>query len=232
LPTCVNNVETFACIPRILARGADWFSRIGTHDSTGTKLHSISGDCNKPGVYEVPFGATVKELLELADAPDVAAVQIGGPSGHLIGPKDFDRKIAFEDLPSGGSFMIFKSQRDLLQIVRGFSEFFKEESCGWCVPCRVGTALFPRLLDKILGKQGTLADLHQLESLAGTVARTSRCGLGQTAPNPILDSLKNFRPLWDSQLTNLDFQPDFDLEKSLAEATQLRTDARERISLL
>lgn len=217
-PTSVNNVETLACVTRILEKGADWFTQFGTRESTGTKLLSVSGDCEHPGVYELPFGITLNDLLDMVGGGDAEAVQVSGPSGQCIAPKDFGRQICFEDLPTGGSMMIFGPQRDLLQVVRQFAEFFAEEACGWCVPCRVGTTVLGNMLDKVLDGRGTLHDVEAIEKLSHTVARTSRCGLGQTAPNPILSTLRNFPHLWETRIKRVDFIPSFDLEKSLKSA--------------
>jgi [NiFe] hydrogenase diaphorase moiety large subunit len=217
-PTSVNNVETLACVTRILEKGADWFTQFGTKESTGTKLLSVAGDCEHPGVYEVPFGITVNEVLDLVGGGNAEAVQVSGPSGQCVAPKDFGRQLCFEDLPTGGSTMVFGPQRDLLDIVCQFAEFFAEEACGWCVPCRVGTTVFVKLLEKILHNRGTLQDVQQLESLCRTVGRTSRCGLGQTAPNPILSTLRNFPHLWEARIKKMDFIPVFDLEQSLRPA--------------
>lgn len=221
-PTSVNNVETLACVTRILEKGPEWFTQFGTRESTGTKLLSISGDCEFPGVYEVPFGVTVNEVLDMVGAGDAEAVQVGGPSGHCVAPKDFGRQMCFEDLPTGGSTMIFGPQRDLLDVVRQFAEFFAEEACGWCVPCRVGTTVFVKKLNKVLDGRGTLEDVQQLESLSRTVGRTSRCGLGQTAPNPILSTLRNFPHLWEARIKKSDFIPVFDLEQSLRTAVAVQ----------
>jgi len=217
-PTSVNNVETLCCAARILEKGADWFSKIGTKDSTGTKLLSVSGDCKHPGVFEVEYGVTVEKILEAVGAEDAQAVQMGGPSGQCLAPKDFGRSISFEDLPTGGSVMIFGPQRDLLECMYQFTEFFAEESCGWCVPCRVGTTLLLKKMDKILEDRGTRGDLEQLQSIANTVKTMSRCGLGQTAANPILSTLQNFSSLYEERLKPDDFIPAFDLSKALEEA--------------
>lgn len=221
-PTSVNNVETLACVTRILEKGGDWFTQFGTRESAGTKLMSVAGDCEFPGVYEVPFGITVNELLDMVGGGDAEAVQVGGPSGQCVAPKDFGRQICFEDLPTGGSTMVFGPQRDLLDVVHQFAEFFAEEACGWCVPCRVGTTVLHTLIGKIQGGKGTLKDVQELEKLSHTVGRTSRCGLGQTAPNPILSTLRNFPHLWESKIRHVDFIPSFDLEKSLRTATAVQ----------
>ncbi len=218
LPTSVNNVETLCCAARILEKGSDWFSSMGTKDSTGTKLLSISGDCDRPGVYEVEYGITIEKMLDMVGAQNPQAVQIGGPSGQCMAPKDFARSIAFEDLPTGGSTIIFGQERNLLECMRQFMDFFVEESCGWCAPCRVGTTTLLTLFEKILDGKGTKADLKRLEELATTVKTMSRCGLGQTAANPILTTLRNFSGLYDSLIKDEEYISSFDLSKSIQEA--------------
>ncbi len=164
-PTAIDNVETFVCAARIMEKGAAWFTGYGTKESTGTKLMSVSGDCARPGVYEVPFGITVNELLDLVGAPDAGYVQVSGPSGQAVAPKDFGRCIAYEDLSTGGSTMIFGPYRDVLDIALQFADFFVEESCGWCAPCRVGTTLLKQGMEKIVAGRATLADLAAAEAL-------------------------------------------------------------------
>ena len=217
-PSCVNNVETLCCAARILDRGAEWFSKIGTKDSTGTKLLSISGDCERPGVYEVEYGVTIESVLQMAGASNAQAVQVGGPSGQCVAPKDFGRSISFEDLATGGSFIIFGQERNLLECMRQFVEFFVEESCGWCAPCRVGTTILLKQLEKVLEGKGTKSDLAALESLGNTIKAMSRCGLGQTAANPVLTTLRNFSGLYADRIQPDEFIPAFDLAKSLEEA--------------
>jgi [NiFe] hydrogenase diaphorase moiety large subunit len=216
-PSAVNNVETLCCVARIIQKGADWFKAIGTKDSTGTKLLSVSGDCKHPGVYEVEFGLLVDELLELVGAVDAQAVQIGGPSGSCIAPKDFGRKICFEDLPTGGSVIVFGKDRDMLEVVAEFTEFFIEESCGWCAPCRVGTTLLKRMLEKVIEGRGTKADLADLENIGNTIKAMSRCGLGQTAANPVLTTLKNMPEIYRARLKAEEFVPPFQIDKALAD---------------
>ncbi|MFA6232792.1 MAG: NAD(P)H-dependent oxidoreductase subunit E [Bacteroidota bacterium] len=221
-PTSVNNVETFCCVARILDQGAGWFSQIGSKGSTGTKLLSVSGDIRRPGVYEVPFGITMKEVLEMAGGESAAAVQVGGPSGQLIGPDMFDRIICYDDLATGGALMVFGPERDLLKVVEYFMDFFVEESCGYCTPCRVGNVLLKDRLEKIMQGKGEPADLTYLEELGKSVKATSRCGLGQTSPNPILSSLKNFRPLYEALVKeDQPFQPTFDIQKALGVAKEI-----------
>ena len=221
-PTAVDNVETFACAARIIENGAPWFAGYGTGESTGTKLMSVSGDCARPGVHEVPFGITVNELLDLVGASDAAFVQVGGPSGQSVAPKDFGRRIAYEDLSTGGSTMIFGPDRDILAIVLQFTEFFAEESCGWCTPCRVGTTLLRQDMEKILAGRATLDDVAATEALANTVMRMSRCGLGQTAPNPILTTMRNFPELYEARLQPGAFVPRVSLHEALREAVAVQ----------
>ncbi len=197
-PTAVNNVETYCCAARIMDQGAGWFAAIGTQRSTGTKLLSVCGDCARPGVYEVPFGTTVREMLKRAGAEDTAAVQVGGPSGQMAGPAQFDNEISYEGLATGGSFMVFDNRRDILEIVLAFMTFFVDESCGYCVPCRVGNVLLRNGIEKVRAGEATPDDLDYLRRLGESVKRMSRCGLGQTSPNPVLSTLRNFRPVYNA----------------------------------
>jgi [NiFe] hydrogenase diaphorase moiety large subunit len=171
-------------------------------------------------VYEVPFGITVRELLGMVGAVDAAAVQVGGASGQMIGPDEFERTICYDDLATGGSVMIFGPERDLLQVVTRFMEFFVEESCGYCTPCRVGNVLLLRRLQEIADGKGKAEDLSYLEELGRTVKTASRCGLGQTSPNPILTTLKNFRSLYEARLkpADADLLATFDIHRAVSEA--------------
>jgi len=221
-PTAVNNVETLCAAARIAAHGASWFLSMGTARSTGTKLLSVSGDCERPGVYELEFGLSIQELLDIVGAKDAFAIQIGGPSGSCISRQEFRRKIAFEDLPTGGSVMIFGPWRNLLEVVTNFMDFFIEESCGWCTPCRVGNALLKGKLEKILAGRGSAQDLRDLEAWGKNIRALSRCGLGQTSPNPILSTLRNFPELYEQAVGGQDgFVPDFDLGEASLEAATL-----------
>lgn len=215
-PTSVNNVETLCCAARILEKGGDWFSKIGTKDSTGTKMLSVSGDCEHPGVYEVEYGITIEKLLELVGAKDTQAVQVGGASGKCVAPKDFGRRISFEDLPTGGSIMIFGKNRDLLECMYQFVEFFIEESCGWCVPCRAGTTLLEKKFRQILDGKGTAQSLAELRRIAQTVKAMSRCGLGQTSANPVLTTIYDFADLYAERIKEEDGKLlTFDLQKAM-----------------
>jgi [NiFe] hydrogenase diaphorase moiety large subunit len=221
-PTVIDNVESFACAARIAEEGAPWFAAQGTSQSSGTKLMCVSGDCPRPGVYEVPFGITVNELLDRSGATNVQAVQVSGPSGHCIGPKDFGRRIAYEDLSTGGSTMIFGPERDLLEIALQFAEFFVRESCGWCVPCRVGTTELMRGMAKVVAGRSSRSDLLAIEALSGTVMRMSRCGLGQMAPNPILSTMRNFPELYEARLAAAPFVPLVPLHDALRAAVAVQ----------
>ncbi len=221
-PTAIDNVETLACAARILEMGSEWFASFGTGDSTGTKLICVAGDCDRPGVYELAFGVTVNELLDRVGGSDALYVQFSGPSGQAIAPKDFGRRIAYEDLSTGGSTMIFGPQRDVLNVVLQFSEFFVDESCGWCAPCRIGTTLLRQGMVKVVAGRATLDDLEKTEALANTVVRMSRCGLGQTAPNPILTTMRSFPQLYEARLAKASYEPLVTLDDALREAVEIQ----------
>ena len=220
-PSIVNNVVTFCCAARILEKGAAWFASKGTPESTGTKLLSVSGDCEHPGVFEVEHGIRVREVLYMAGAEQAQAVQVGGPSGQCISPKEFDRRISFEDLPTGGSIMVFGPERDVLQNMLYFCEFFADESCGWCAPCRIGTTLQVELMQKVVQGQATRHDLDTLTQLGRMMRTMGRCGLGQTAANPVLTSMRNFPELYEARLRPESEGPYFDLEAALADGCAL-----------
>ena len=218
MPTVVNNVETFFAAAAIAVKGGDWFARIGTEKSKGTKILSICGDCAQPGIYEYPFGTSIATILDDCGASDVLGVQVGGPSGTFISDKEFDRKLAFEDLPTGGSFIIFNRSRNILSIVQNFSHFFAHESCGFCTPCRVGTALLKNQLDKIVNGHGSAGDVAALEEICHTVKQYSHCGLGQTAGNPVLSTLECYPEAYQAKLKKISFEPGFDLDGALETA--------------
>jgi [NiFe] hydrogenase diaphorase moiety large subunit len=219
-PTSVNNVETFCCVARIIENGSGWFAEMGSRGSPGTKLLSVSGDCAKPGVYEAPFGIKLSEVLSLVGAANTIAIQVGGPSGQMVGPKDFERTICYDDLATGGSVIVLGKGRDLLKVAAEFMEFFVEESCGYCTPCRAGNVLLKERLDKILAGLGEPADMAYLEQLGQTVKTASRCGLGQTSANPVLSTLKNFPELYQSlvKAETDGFQRSFDLAEAVSQA--------------
>lgn len=226
-PTVVDNVETFCLSVMAMHMGAEKFRTIGTAKSTGSKLISVSGDCQRPGIYEYPLGVSVREILKDCGAVNVSAVQISGPSGVCIGESEFDRKLGFEDLPTAGAFMVFDESRDMFEVARNYVHFFAHESCGFCTPCRVGTSILKQTMDKIAAGHGTRYDLAEIENLDRVLQSSSHCGLGRTACNPVLHTLKHFRPAYESKLKSLDFEPAFDLDGSLARARQMtgRNDA-------
>lgn len=219
-PTVVNNVETFIAAARIAMHGAGWFKASGTSTSAGTKLLSISGDCRKPGIYEYPFGVTIRQMLEDCSAVDAQAVQIGGPAGALLGAAEFDRTIAFDDVSTGGSVLIFRQSRDLLAIHRNFAQFFAHESCGFCAPCRVGTQLLKNALDTIAAGRGSTYDFEELQQLGRVVQHQSHCGLGHTAANHVLDGLRQFPQVFSDRLKP-HFTTRLDLDQALASARQI-----------
>jgi [NiFe] hydrogenase diaphorase moiety large subunit len=220
-PTVVNNVETFAAAAGIALHGGDWFAREGTEKSRGSKILSICGDCERPGIYEYPFGTVIAEILGDCGAGDAFGVQVGGPSGTFVSAREFGRAIAFEDLPTGGSFMVFGKDRDILEIARNFTHFFAHESCGFCTPCRVGTSLLKNTLDKICMGHGTPFDLVELTEIAKLVKGASHCGLGQTAANPVLSTLERYPEIYEGRLKAISFEPGFDLDGALETARQL-----------
>ena len=191
-PTIVNNVETFADAYLIMSNGSSWFQKYGTNKSTGMKLLSISGDCKTPGIYEVPFGITIKQMLDLCGAENTKAVQIGGASGICVPKEQFDRTISFEDVPTGGSIMIFNDSRDMLKILKNYMEFFVEESCGQCSPCRIGNKKLLEGIEKIEEGTCSLSYVQELIQLGSTMQVASKCGLGQSSPNAFISILTQY----------------------------------------
>lgn len=223
-PTAVNNVETYISAARILEKGATWFAGIGTEASKGTKLLSISGDCEKPGVYEYAFGVTVKELLDAVGAKDTQAVLVGGPSGQFIAKGDFGRKICFSDLATGGSIVVFNSSRNMVEVAYEYMEFFVEESCGYCTPCRAGNVLLRNKLEDILAGKGQAKDLDDMLDICKTVKIASRCGLGQTSSNPVASTIKSFKASYDALVKTPEagMNPTFNVKEALALAEELQ----------
>ncbi|MEZ5536776.1 MAG: NAD(P)H-dependent oxidoreductase subunit E [Thiolinea sp.] len=230
-PTVVNNVETFMAAAGIAVHGGDWFRVAGTADSGGTKLHSISGNCARPGIYEYPLGTPIRQMLADCGAENTQAVQVAGAAGETLFADEFDRSISFEDVASGGSLMVFNQQRNMLDMVQNFAHFFVHESCGFCTPCRVGGSLLSDLLDKLQKGHASDYDLQEMQQLAGLMQQASHCGLGSTAPNAFLHTLSKAPQLYRQQLKVSDFEPAFDLDQALSEARRLagvnRTDTME-----
>jgi [NiFe] hydrogenase diaphorase moiety large subunit len=220
-PTIVNNVETLCAAALIAVHGGDWYRSLGTLKSSGTKILSVAGDVARPGLYEYPFGVPVGQVLEDAGATQTQAVQISGPSGVCIDATEFNRRIAFEDLPTAGAFTVFNASRDMFEVARNYAQFFAHESCGFCTPCRVGTSMLVAAMDKIHAGNGTQQELREMNRLNRVLMMSAHCGLGHTACNPILDTLKRFRPAYERKLRSLEFTPAFDLDGALDRARQM-----------
>ena len=210
-PTNINNVETWANIPHIIDKGADWFSSIGTPKSKGTKIFSLVGKINNTGLVEVPMGMTLREIIEdigggIRDGKKFKAVQTGGPSGGCISAEKLDLPIDFESLVKAGSIMgsggmiVMDETTCMVDIARYFLNFTQEESCGKCAPCRIGTRQMVEILTRITQGKGEAGDINKLEELAQTVKSGSLCGLGQTAPNPVLTTLRVFREEYEAHI--------------------------------
>jgi bidirectional [NiFe] hydrogenase diaphorase subunit len=210
-PTLINNVETFANVAPILNRGADWYATLGTERSKGTKIFALTGKIRNNGLIEVPMGITLRQIVEEmgGGAPDggtVKAVQTGGPSGGCIPSQHLDTPVDYESLTKLGSIMgsggmvVMDDQTNMVEIAKFYMEFCMDESCGKCIPCRAGTVQMHRMLEKITSGKATAADLAGLEELCAMVRRTSLCGLGQTAPNPVMSTLRFFRGEYEALL--------------------------------
>lgn len=203
-PTSINNVETLANIAPIVRKGGDWYASIGTNKSKGTKVFALAGKINNTGLIEVPMGLTLREIIfdignGIPDGQTFKAVQTGGPSGGCLPDEHLDMGVDYDSLRSAGSIMgsggmiIMDQTSNMVDVARFFMEFCMSESCGKCVPCRVGTYQMHELLDKIAEGEGTMEDLEKLEELCEVVANTSLCGLGQTSPNPVRSTLRYFK---------------------------------------
>lgn len=212
-PTVINNVETWANIPVIVRHGAEWFARIGTEKSKGTKVFALAGKIKNSGLVEVPMGTTLREIIYdigggVEDGRELKAVQTGGPSGGCIPAALIDTPVDYDSLAAAGSIMgsggmiVLDDQDCMVATSKFFLEFTQEESCGKCVPCREGTLRMLEILERITNGQGTLTDLDKLERLGHMIKKTSLCGLGQTAPNPVLNAMKNFRAEFEAHVVD------------------------------
>ena len=210
-PTNVNNVETFANIPIIITKGADWFAGIGSEKSKGTKVFALAGQINNVGLIEVPMGTTLREIIYeigggIKNNREFKAVQTGGPSGGCLTSKHLDTPIDYESLMAAGSMMgsgglvVMDETSCMVAIAKFYLEFTCEESCGKCSPCRIGNKRMLEILDKITKGNGTMQDLQELRNLAEVIKDTALCGLGQTSPNPVLSTLDNF---WDEYVEHV-----------------------------
>jgi [NiFe] hydrogenase diaphorase moiety large subunit len=220
-PTVVNNVETFVAAARVLERGGSWLRSEGTDQSSGSKILSVSGDVARPGIYEYPFGTPVTQVLADCGGEHAQAVQVSGAAGETLFPPEFERVIAFEDLPTGGSFMVFGQGRDMLDMVRSFAHFFRHESCGFCTPCRVGSALLCDLVEKVAAGEASEHDLGEMRHIGAVMRQASHCGLGHTAPNHLLSTLDKFPEVFRRRLRDSDYVPSFDLDAALSAARAL-----------
>jgi bidirectional [NiFe] hydrogenase diaphorase subunit len=210
MPTLLNNVETFANVAAIIRRGPEWFAGIGTERSKGTKVFCLTGKVVNTGLVEVPLGTPLRRIVEDigggAPGGTVKAVQTGGPSGGCIPAEHLDTPVDYESLAKLGSIMgsggmiVMDQDTDMVDVARYFMEFCMDESCGKCIPCRVGTVQMHRLLTRILDGSAGAEELARLEALCGMVRDTSLCGLGQTAPNPTLSTLRYFRREYEARL--------------------------------
>lgn len=203
-PTVINNVETLANVPVIILKGAEWFASIGTEKSKGTKVFALGGKINNTGLVEIPMGTTLREVVfniggGIPKGKTFKAVQTGGPSGgclttkHLYTPIDYDNLIAAGSMMGSGGMIVMDEDNCMVDVARFFLDFTVDESCGKCTPCREGTKRMLEILDMICDGKGTMDDLNELETLANTIKDSALCGLGQTAPNPVLSTLANFR---------------------------------------
>ncbi len=203
-PTVLNNVETYANIPQIILKGADWFKSMGTKKSKGTKVFALGGKITNTGLVEVPMGTTLREVIEeigggIPNGKKFKAAQTGGPSGggipaHLIDtPIDYDNLLAIGSMMGSGGLIVMDEDNCMVDIAKFFLEFTVDESCGKCTPCRVGTRRLLEILDKIISGNGEMEDLDRMEELCNYIKSASLCGLGQTAPNPVISTLRYFR---------------------------------------
>ena len=203
-PTILNNVETYANIPQIILNGADWFASMGTEKSKGTKVFALGGKIHNTGLVEVPMGTTLRTVIEeigggIPNGKKFKAAQTGGPSGgcipaeHMDIPIDYDNLISIGSMMGSGGLIVMDEDNCMVDIAKFFLEFTVDESCGKCTPCRIGTKRMYEMLDKITRGQGTLEDIDKLEELCYYIKQNSLCGLGQTAPNPVLSTLRYFR---------------------------------------
>lgn len=203
-PTTVNNVETYANIPKIILNGSKWFSSIGTKNSKGTKVFALAGKVNNVGLVEVPMGITLREIVYdigggIPEGKKFKAVQIGGPSGGVITEENLDTPIDYENLKAAGAMMgsggliVMDEDNDMVEIAKFYLEFTQDESCGRCTPCRVGTKRLLEMLNMLIDLKGDQKQLDLMEDLCHNIIDTAACGLGQTAPNPVLSTLKYFR---------------------------------------
>jgi [NiFe] hydrogenase diaphorase moiety large subunit len=245
-PTVVNNVETLATVPRIIEMGLEHYLSLGTNVTPGTKLLSVSGDCEKPGLYEIEWGMKLRDFLKLIEAKDPHMILFNGFAGECLSPADFDREISGENLlanniqlrfddandyakkmssvglKSGGSFMTFSEDRDILLILKNISDFFVAESCGICVPCRTGNFLLNKKIDKLNLGHAEAKDLQDISDWSKIITTTSRCGLGKMSSNSLDSAILKFPEVFEKSLIeNTDLNQAFNLEDAVKEYDQI-----------
>ncbi|NUQ23261.1 MAG: NAD(P)H-dependent oxidoreductase subunit E [Saprospiraceae bacterium] len=216
-PTSVNNVETLCAAARIIELGANKFRSLGTPGSPGTKLLSVAGDCRFPGIYEIEWGMTVGELLGFCGAEDPYFIQVSGPSGICVPAAEQSRCICHEDLLCGGSVMVFNTQRDLLQVMINFTEFFKKESCGVCTPCRAGNFILGRKLDLLKRGLARPADLEEIRQWGQLLGVASRCGLGKASAHALINAMQKFPAYFQQRVRAKGREKGFDLDRALGD---------------
>jgi NADP-reducing hydrogenase subunit HndC len=210
-PTLLNNVETYANIPQIILNGPEWFQTIGTEKSKGTKVFALGGKINNTGLVEVPMGTTLREIIYevgggIPNGKKFKAAQTGGPSGgcipveHLDTPIDYDSLAKVGSMMGSGGLIVMDEDNCMVDIARFFLDFTVDESCGKCPPCRIGTKRMLEILDRIVEGKGEEGDIEKLEELGKTIKSASLCGLGQTAPNPVLSTLQYFRDEYEAHI--------------------------------
>lgn len=201
-PTIINNVETLVNVPQIIRNGSAWYRRLGTEASKGTKFFCVSGDVERPGVYEMELGCSLRELvLDLAGAREVKMVQVGGSTGRILPKEMLDTPLSYETTLGSGAIVVFDETRDVLDVVYRTMMFLNEESCGKCTPCREGTEVMVEILGRLVHGEGVMEDIAILEEVGQVLKEGALCGLGQTAPIPVLDTLKFFRKDYENRIS-------------------------------
>jgi len=200
-PTVINNVETLMNIPLIILNGSQWFKKMGTEQSKGTKVFSVSGDVEKPGVYELELGSKLSELvIELTSAKKIKMVQVGGATGRIIPQSMIDTPLSYETVLGSGAVIVYEESRDMIDVMYRNMEFLAEESCGKCTPCREGTEAMVEILGRLAKGEGREEDIEVLEDLSSAMTLSSLCGLGQGAPVPVIDTLNHFRKDYENRI--------------------------------
>jgi NADH:ubiquinone oxidoreductase subunit F (NADH-binding) len=211
MPTLINNVETFSNVPQIIFNGAEWFNKIGTNTSKGTKIFALAGAVKNVGLVEVPMGISIRDIVfkiggGIAGDNKFKAVQIGGPSGGIIAEKFLDIPVDYEKVKEAGAIMgsggmiVLDEDNCMANLARYFMDFIQDESCGQCVPCRIGTRRMLEILEAITKGRGRQGDIEKLEKLGEAIKESSLCGLGKTAPNPVLSTIKYFRSEYEEHI--------------------------------